>query len=238
MTLKTRLTTLLQTMHDEHIQFYGRLNSAERTARGTLESWSAKDVVAHNGVWLASKLDEIQRLDRGEPLPQRDDAAEDTANAHYYAAYQESAWPDVLALIDDGYANIIAYVGESDEARLAAVSDFWGAPLWREIAGTYITHPMIHLWEYLLAHGRSDLIAERFGPAFAARLIALNEDPAWQGTATYNLACQYALVGEKAAALENLAQALRLNPDLGAWAAQDSDLDSLRQEAAYQALFP
>ena len=34
-----------------------------------------------------------------------------------------------------------------------------------------------------------------------------------------------------------LAEALRLNPDLIEWSKQDSDLDSIRDDPAYQALY-
>jgi hypothetical protein len=53
----------------------------------------------------------------------------------------------------------------------------------------------------------------------------------------YNLACHYALSGQKERAISGLREALTLNPDLTEWSKQDPDFVPLRQEAGYQALY-
>ena len=53
----------------------------------------------------------------------------------------------------------------------------------------------------------------------------------------YNTACQHALSGQKATAIAELRQALKLNPGLTEWSKEDSDLVSLHEEADYQALY-
>ena len=53
----------------------------------------------------------------------------------------------------------------------------------------------------------------------------------------YNLACVYALSGLKDKALPALKEAFALNPGLLEWSKQDSDLNSLRQEPEFLALF-
>ena len=67
-------------------------------------------------------------------------------------------------------------------------------------------------------------------------LAALDHSPGWMGTVHYNLACSYALLGQKDDAIAELRQALALTPQLIEWAREDPDLDSLRDEAAYKAL--
>jgi len=52
----------------------------------------------------------------------------------------------------------------------------------------------------------------------------------------YNLACHYALAGEKDKAITTLGQAFHLNPGLIEWSTHDSDLDSVRNEPAFQSL--
>ena len=67
-------------------------------------------------------------------------------------------------------------------------------------------------------------------------LISLSEESPFVGTYAYNLACFYALGGEKEQALKRLRQAFELRPDLIEWSKQDSDLDSLRDDPGYVAL--
>jgi hypothetical protein len=70
-----------------------------------------------------------------------------------------------------------------------------------------------------------------------AELTGLDDGPEWQGTIRYNNACSFSLLGDKETAIQELRQALKLNPGLIEWSKQDSDLDPIRGEAAYQALF-
>ena len=49
--------------------------------------------------------------------------------------------------------------------------------------------------------------------------------------------CAYALAGQKDKAIAKLGQALRLQPDLTEWSQQDPDFASIREDAAYLALY-
>ena len=53
----------------------------------------------------------------------------------------------------------------------------------------------------------------------------------------YNLACHYALAGEKERAIAGLGAALASNPGLAEWSQQDPDLASIRDEPGYLALY-
>ncbi|MCX5770598.1 MAG: tetratricopeptide repeat protein, partial [Candidatus Hydrogenedentes bacterium] len=52
----------------------------------------------------------------------------------------------------------------------------------------------------------------------------------------YNLACVYALQGKKREAIPWLKKSFDLNPDLRLEAAADPDLDTLRNDPAFQTL--
>jgi hypothetical protein len=52
-----------------------------------------------------------------------------------------------------------------------------------------------------------------------------------------DLACFYATTGQSDQALALLPKALRLQPDLVEWSREDSDLTSLHNLLAYQALY-
>jgi hypothetical protein len=70
--------------------------------------------------------------------------------------------------------------------------------------------------------------------AVTEALLALSD---WRNVARYNLACFYALTGQKKKAMAELRESLQTNPDLIEWSKRDSDLDSLRDDPAFQALY-
>jgi tetratricopeptide (TPR) repeat protein len=88
-------------------------------------------------------------------------------------------------------------------------------------------------WEYYFA-------AE---PAYSAGDYERAADVASEGLAEhpdhptlhYQLACYYALGGERDRALEHLRTAVERNPKLKKWAARDADLDSIRADASFPA---
>jgi tetratricopeptide (TPR) repeat protein len=73
---------------------------------------------------------------------------------------------------------------------------------------------------------------------YEASVAAVTDWPEWYGLARYNLACFYALSGQTDKAIPELREALQLRPDLLEWSKQDTDLASLRDDPAYQALYP
>ena len=68
-------------------------------------------------------------------------------------------------------------------------------------------------------------------------LAALDDGPTWIGTAHYNVACSYSLLGNREEAIKELGEALALRPDLIEWSKQDPDLETIRGEAGYKALY-
>ena len=239
MSISTHLRELMRLMRDEQLALPGNLSEVDRQAQGTFENWSAKDVLAHNAYWTGNKFVELEALERGESLPQRIDEEEDDIddeNAALFERYRDTSWEDVLGLLREGYGRFDVYLADSTEEQLTAEHAGWDGPVWREIAGTTVTHPMIHLWEYLRDHGYDDLLVDRFGEDFAEQLAALHDDPRWQGTVYYNMACQDAIAGDHEAAIGRLAHAFQLYPSLRDWSQQDSDLDSLRDNEAFVAL--
>jgi adenylate cyclase len=69
---------------------------------------------------------------------------------------------------------------------------------------------------------------------WANRAVLLEPD---DPNALYNLACSFALMGEKDRAIDFLERSLDLmNPQFITWAKNDSDLDTLREHPRYEAL--
>lgn len=240
MSLKTNLIGLLHHIRDLQLTFHERLSEAERTRVGVEDDWSAKDNLSHNMFWAKFHLTNLETFEREGVWPEREDGGDfDKTNAEIFARYKHDTWDDVHALIRDTHARVDAYLAHTSEEDLLTRVEFEGQlrPKWRMIAGDYVMHPMIHMWDYLRQHGQMKTVAQLFGDTFVEKLLALSDDAQWHGTTLYNLACIYALSGETDRAIDQLGEALRLAPDLTEWSKQDSDLDSLRDEPAFQALY-
>jgi len=240
MSFKTRFTDLLHYMRDLQLTLADRLTDEERARIGTEQDWSAKDTLFHNMVWANFHRTRLEAFERDGVWPEREDGGDfDKTNHEIFEAHQHKTWDDARAMIRDTYARADAYLGRTSENDLLAQIEFEGQqrPKWRMIAGDHVMHPMIHVWEYLAKHDHSALLSELFGESFTDRLLALSDDPGWRGTTLYNLACIYAMSGETDRAIEQLGEALRLNPDLIEWSKEDPDLASLRDQPGYQALY-
>jgi tetratricopeptide (TPR) repeat protein len=236
MEIKNRLVDLLQRAQEEERALVVSLSDSGRSAIGTPERWSAKDVVAHLAEWRARTAANLAAARRGEPVSSYDDI--DAANAETFQRYRDWPWRDVLGKSESSHSQLIERVQGMTEDELADTQFLpWqhGRPLWRVIAGNEYAHPISHLAICYAEHGDADratLLQET-----AAQLLApLDDSPGWQGTIRYNLACHYALIGMKEQAIARLTEALRLYPDLAEWARQDTDLASIREEPAFQKL--
>ena len=240
MSLNTHLSRLLDELLTLQLTLVDKLSESARAKTGTLQDWSFKDVVAHNVEWANRHQNDLETLERGDDWPHRDHSESelDATNQAIFEQYQHASWNEILTMLRDGYARGQAYLDRNnDEALLATVPDGSDRTTWRAFAGNYITHPMIHLWEHLLQNDRTDEIEGMFGEAFTARLLELSDDPQWRGTTLYNLACVFALSGVTDRAITTLGDALRFAPGLTEWSTQDKDLDSLRGEPEFQALY-
>jgi tetratricopeptide (TPR) repeat protein len=237
MDVKEKLLDLLRRGYEEEQAFVRRLSDAERSYRGTPEQWSAKDLVAHLHSWKTRTLQRLEALEHGETPPSFSDW--DAENAAIYAAHHDRPWDDVLRESTQVYRDLVAKVQAFSEDELVDAQRFPtlnGQPLWRSFTGNGYSHPLAHLAEFYARHGQQDY-ATRLQETGAEMLAALDDSDSWRGTALYNLACYYAIVGQKDKAITQLGQALRLNPDLVEWSTQDPDFASIRDDAGYRALY-
>lgn len=149
--------------------------------------------------------------------------------------------------------------------RLVQAGDLEGAAVkYREALGRApgYTDAYLKLGEALYRLGRYDEAASTFSQGLAkrpndARLlnnmgsVLLAKGDAAQALALfvqarrnsadyveplYNMACAYARMNRKDAALSSLGQAVRMQPEVKLWAARDPDLASLRGEKEFEAI--
>ena len=234
--MKKELTELLQKGHQLEKEFIGTLSDEERNARGTLETWSAKDCIAHNAYWRKHHADDVLAVLAGETPTEVED---DQINAEVYSRYKDQSWEDIDTLVEIGLKRMgeaIALISEDDLQRNNFYPWEQGRPLWREIVGNIYTHPVIHLSEWHIKRGVPARAAEMY-QEMTRQLTSLDDSPDWQGTIRYNNACSFSLLGDKETAINELREALKLNPGLTEWSRQDADFEPIRGEAGYQALY-
>jgi tetratricopeptide (TPR) repeat protein len=238
MELKPKLIELIERAYQEEQNLAAKLSEEERSALGEPDRWSVKDVIVHLAGWetrLAANL--AAAASGGTPVRYDDFEA---VNAKEFTENRYRPWPEVMEMAAEAHRQFIEQitVRSEDELRSTETLPWQGdRPLWQLILGNGYTHPLaMHLGPIYI--GRGDKEHATAVQEEAAKLLEeLDEGESWRGTVRYNLACHYALAGEAKRAIEELGQALKLNPGLVEWSKQDSDLASIREKPGYLALY-
>lgn len=232
--LKTRLTQLLDLSHSFQRQLIAELDPGERHTNGTWEDWSLKDELAHVIAWQLNSLARIAASIHAEPVPDFSDEA--AINRAIYRTNHERSLTEIAADGERAHADFVALIqalSEEDLTQPARFSDQEPRSLAAQIMSSGFEHPIVHYADH--CRRRGDLTrAVQLHESTAAAVADL---PEWYGHARYNLACFYALSGQGDKAIAELRAALQLRPDLLEWSKQDTDLVSLRDDPAYQALY-
>ena len=233
--MKRELTELLGKGYQVEKEFIATLADEERNADGTFENWTAKDCIAHNAYWRKHHAEDVLAVLAGKTPTHIDEQI----NKEVYSRYKDQSWEDIDTLVDSGLQRMgeaIALISEDDLQR----DDFYpweqGRPLWKEIVGNIYTHPVIHLSEWQIKRGYPARAAEMY-QEMTRQLTSLDDGPDWQGIIRYNNACSFSLLGDKEIAINELGEALKLNPGLTEWSRQDPDFEPIRGEAGYKALY-
>ncbi len=234
---KTDLMVAIQTMRALEKEFIDSISPEERLASGTLQRWSARGVLAHLAAWGDKDNQQIAAVLRGEKPQAFEDL--DAINARIYADHAQRPWDELTAYLNRTAEQLVQILQGMDAAALDDAEHYHvdtGRPLWRYIAGNEIFHPASHLAAYCLEHNRMEM-AEKIQLQSTRFCEQIDASPDFRGVAVYNLACFYALAGQKERAISYLGQSLKLNPSLTEWSKEDSDLISLRDDPAYQLLY-
>jgi tetratricopeptide (TPR) repeat protein len=232
--LKTRLIQLLDLSRSFQQQLIADLDPAQRNAPGTWEDWSIKDELAHVIAWQLNSLARIAALRHDEPVPDFSDYH--TINRSIYNTNRQRTLAEITAEGDRVHADLVALIqslSEDELTRPVRFSDREPSSLAAQIMGNGFEHPVVHYADHYRRRG--DLA--KAVQIYEASVAAVADLPEWHGSARYNLACFYALNGQADQAIAELGEALRLRPDLLDWSKQDTDLASLRDHPAYQALY-
>ncbi len=234
--MKKELNELLQKGYQAELEFIAALSEQDRDEEGTFERWTAKDNIAHNAYWRKSHADDVLEVLAGNSPQHIDD---DEVNEGVYSQYKDQSWDQIDALVKTGLERMAAALDGLSEDDLQSEEFYpWEqrGPLWRSLVGNIFTHPIIHISEWHIKRAAPARAAELYRE-MTAQLVNLDESPDWQGTIRYNNACSFSLLGDKETAINELREALKLNPGLTEWSQQDSDFEPIRGEAGYKALY-
>jgi tetratricopeptide (TPR) repeat protein len=237
MDLKTSLSQLFDQIDQAELDYIDSLTPAERQASGQIDAWAPKETLAHMAVWQDRLAQNIDAAFHGGELQHYENYLE--LNDRDFEANRLKSWDNCLDNAGQCRSALRQLFDSLDEAGLQRLDILpWqeGRPIWKLFVGNIVDHPVSHLCMLYNARGDHEkalCLQEQTSRALAG----LDPDPRWQGNVRYNLACVYALSGQKEKAILELNEAFKLNPGLMEWSKQDTDLDSLRQEPSFLALY-
>jgi tetratricopeptide (TPR) repeat protein len=237
MKIKQHILELLSDTYAKELEFAAGLDETERAEIGTLERWSAKDNLAHCATWQKTLAENLEAAPTGSALNRTEDI--NLTNEKIFNEHQADSLEEIMGDLKTAYEALAAQTSRLSEKELDSEDILpWqrGRPLWRIIVGNGALHPISHLAACYAQLGRGDKGLAAF-EAIMPRLAQLSTEPAWQGMLVYDLACFCALAGDKSRAIEALKEALQLAPEFAEWSKQDSDLESLREETEFRALY-
>lgn len=217
-------------------EFADSIPETEHNLVGEPDRWTAKDQLAHIAHWQADFNHRLAQ--REKQPPQATDV--DKENLKVFHQYRDKSWLEIRKLLDDTFQEFsrdLRLLSEEELLSSTIMPTISNRALWRSIVGSGIIHCLSHLGIVYSERGDKNKTIE-IEETILEDMQSLDEDPKWQGTNIYNLACAYALAGFSDKAVEKLKIALEMNPDLTEWSSHDTDLDSIRNMPEYISLYP
>jgi hypothetical protein len=235
---KPLLLGLLKQARELETEFVDTLSDQQRARIGTLEDWSAKDVISHITARKALAVEGLLAVSEARSPTGSKDL--DRENVILFKEYRDKTWDEVLRLAADAFHRIVTQlqiVGEQELAKRERFFPWQGErPLWRLIVGSGCIHPLGHIAEFHRNRGNRERAGEMLGEIVGS-MAGLDDSLVWQGEVKYALACMHSLLGAKAEAIRELREALVLNAGLVDSSREDPDLDAIRGEPEYQAIY-
>lgn len=230
-----QLVHLLNDARNEIESLYAALPEAERARQGTWQVWSPKDFLGHFNFWQNILLQTFDTLDQAPPEQEPFDVRNKRNYRHYENAPYVQVYTDFRASLD----KIIERVPSFSDEELSEPNHYPRLPngtLQGTILANTYSHVMGHLAELYAKQGDAARGFDLQEQA-AANVMELDPSPRNKGLTLYNLACAYAVANKPKRAIELLGDALKLRPDLVEFSKQDTDFNSVRNVAEFQALY-
>lgn len=239
-TIKSRVLALLSFAHEHERKLAASLTEAERSARGAPNHWSPKERLVSITRWRELQAEKLAQAVRGETPPQwRDDQVVNDINASAIEQHRDMPFSEVERASNAAYAALVAQVERMSDEELTSNDRYvWadGEALWHETLGNGLWYPFNQMVALSLDRGDHETAAQ-LQEALLEAVRKADLSPDMVGVTLYNTACFYASNGWPDRALALLPEALRIRPTLVEWSRHDSDLDSLRDDPRFQALY-
>jgi len=232
--IKTTMLDLFKLIRKEIDAFVNGLTPEQKAERGSLQKWSAKDILAHLVFWSCHFNRMLEKGLAGETVPIAGDYY-DILNDGVWLRHLDQPFDEAHAEEEAAYhktVQLLESISADDLSDTKKFAFLKGRSLLDRVLGTDGWHVAAHISDYYLKNGQLDK-ARQLQEFYTEKLRTF---PTWKGTAIYNLACFYSLNGMKEKALENLKIAFKEHPELIEWSAKDSDMDPLREDAEFQTL--
>jgi tetratricopeptide (TPR) repeat protein len=237
MNLKEKLIDLLESTGREEQTYITSLTEAQRSATGTPEQWSSKDILVHIGFWenqLANRLSAALKNEEEHPAGDYQKVNEEIFEQHRFDTWEQVI--DYSTQANNALIEVTQALSDDQLTSIDLLESQQNQPIWKRIVGNGHTHPLLHLAQCFAQAGQAEYASQMMEEATCLE-VALDDSPESIGNGRYNLACHYALIGETAKAIPLLAEAFEYLPSLVEWSKQDTDLDCLRDLPEFQALY-
>lgn len=216
---------------------YGGLNTKQRDEMGTLARWSARDHFSHLAFWYGNFARQLDASVKNEKVPLVGNYFNEVNDGIFIrnrerqleelACEEMTAWRECVEKL--------SAMGADDLCDPQKFTWLEGHPMVERALGNMGWHPHSHFADYLVKQGQVEKAAE-LQESFTREIMQFES---WRSNAIYNLGCFYALNGmpQKAVACVQEAFGMPDGKRLMEWSKQDTDLDPIRSEAAFKALF-
>jgi hypothetical protein len=230
--LPARLDPLLESViaqlratREAEREIFGSLDPVARDRPIRPGDWSPKDHQAHLTLWKGRQADRYEAIRHGR-APLVDPREDDEINAELHATRADWAWDDLVAEADAVSQRLESEVASVDPAVLRSED--------RLLAGTFGNgpfHAMTHFgWLIDAEIGLDAAQVDRFIDREEELLRSSPLPESDKAVGLYNIACRHVLSGRLDRARPLLRESFAQRPDLRDWAAQDSDLEAIRDE--------
>ena len=135
-------------------QFYQELSPQEKAQEGQLKDWSVKNILYHIALWDQRQADNLQAALEGRP--QMDHSQYLAINDQDFPEYQRHSWEDVEQMLDSSQQALLQVLFVIPDEQLESAEFLEGSqgrPAWSRISWTILSHPVLHVCEYLVQQG-------------------------------------------------------------------------------------
>ncbi|MBN2258615.1 MAG: DinB family protein [Anaerolineaceae bacterium] len=236
MITKPQLFSTINTTLQEFRELGSLLPAEALNTKGSLTHWAVRDDVIHCAYYIQQFAD---RMTWPRDHARMDDNDYLKVNDEVWTAHQTENWMASLDMLEKACGDMITRLQPLSEAELNDVKAFtWmgGQSVADYVTGLVYVHGMMHIQYAFIREGMVDAAIASADKVYQM-VEALVSSEAGRGRNLYNKACSYALAGRKADAIKMVMNAVKIAPNLLEWSRKDSDLDCLRDDPEFQAIY-